>query len=504
MPNHLFDAIFGAKRTSEAPFLVFADGQTLSYRGFLDLAARLANAFVELGVKPGDRIALQAEKSPVNFAAYVAAVEAGGVFLPLNTAYTAAEVDYFVSDAEPRIVICDPANAEKLAPIAEKAGATLLTLDADGKGTLADAAQGQPSEFAPVAREEADLAAILYTSGTTGRSKGAMLSHGNLASNALVLKDYWRFTEADRLVHALPIYHTHGLFTAGNVLASAGGSMIFLPRFDLDQVMAALPGATAMMGVPTFYTRLLTRPDFTRELVSHMRLFVSGSAPLLASTHEEFSARTGHRILERYGMTETSMNTSNPYDGERRPGTVGHALPGSTVRVVDPETREQLPAGDIGMVEVKGPNVFSGYWRMPEKTAEELHEDGFFTTGDLGEMSADGYLTIVGRGKDLVISGGLNIYPKEIEEVIDAIAGVRESAVFGVAHADLGEAAVAAVVRDGSQALTEDEVLSALADRLARFKHPRKVVFVEELPRNTMGKVQKAALRERYADVLKG
>ncbi len=502
MANHLYDTIFGAHRQSEAPFLILPGADTLSCRAFLDMAARFAGAFAALGVEPGDRIAVQVEKSPENYAAYVGAVQAGAVYLPLNTAYTPAELDYFVSDARPRLVICDPANADRLRGIAQKAGASPLTLDAAGKGTLAEAANGQASDFTPVPRDASDLAAILYTSGTTGRSKGAMLSHGNLASNALVLKDIWRFTAADRLLHALPIYHTHGLFTAGNVIAAAGAAMIFLPRFELNAVMATLPNATAMMGVPTFYTRLLSRADFTRDLVSHMRLFVSGSAPLLAATHEEFAARTGHRILERYGMTETSMNTSNPYDGERRPGTVGHALPGTAVRVVDPETRDELPAGEIGMVEVKGPNVFSGYWQMPEKTAEELHADGFFTTGDLGSLSQDGYLTIVGRGKDLVISGGLNIYPKEIEEVIDDLAGVAESAVIGLPHADLGEASVAVVVRDGTRPLTENEVLAALADRLARFKHPRRVVFVDELPRNTMGKVQKAVLRDKYGELL--
>jgi malonyl-CoA/methylmalonyl-CoA synthetase len=328
-----------------------------------------------------------------------------------------------------------------------------------------------------------------------------MLTHRNLASNAATLKDYWRFTAADRLLHALPIYHTHGLFTATNTLLAAGGAMLFLPRFDLDEIFRLLPRATAMMGVPTFYTRMLADPRLDRAAVAHMRLFVSGSAPLLAETHRAFRERTGHAILERYGMTETSMNSSNPYEGERRPGTVGFPLPGISIRITEPETGRPLPVGEIGMIEVKGPNVFKGYWNNPEKTAAEFRADGYFITGDLGRFDEEGYLSIVGRGKDLVISGGLNVYPKEVEEAIDALPGVVESAVIGCPHQDLGEAVTAVVVRAPGAALDEAAVQRALDGRLARFKCPKRVLVVDELPRNSMGKVQKNLLRERYRDL---
>ena len=416
------------------------------------------------------------------------------MFLPLNTAYTGKEVDYFVNDAEPTLFVCSSAREAEFSHL----DAGLLSLDGDGGGSLADAAADQPADFATVARAPDDLAAILYTSGTTGQSKGAMLSHDNLLSNILTLVDYWRFSDQDVLLHALPIFHTHGLFVATNVVLVAGASMIFLPRFDLDAMIANLPRATALMGVPTFYTRLLGDARFDRELVSHMRLFVSGSAPLLAETHVEFEARTGHRILERYGMTETNMNTSNPYDGERRAGTVGLPLPGVEIRITDPESGEPLAAGTTGMVEVRGPNVFRGYWRKPEKTAQEFREDGFFITGDMGVIDSDGYLQIVGREKDLIISGGYNIYPKQIETEIDALDGVVESAVFGAADADLGEVVAAAIVLEDGAELDADAVVEAIRPALARFKLPRKIVFVDELPRNAMGKVQKNILRERH------
>ena len=346
-----------------------------------------------------------------------------------------------------------------------------------------------------------DLAAILYTSGTTGRSKGAMLTHGNLASNALTLVDTWRFTSEDVLIHALPVYHTHGLFTATLTLALAGGSMLWLPKFDADEVLRLLPKATCLMGVPTFYTRLLDHPDLTRGRTAHTRLFISGSAPLLAETHRAFEERTGHAILERYGMTETSMNTSNPYEGKRIAGTVGFPLDEVELRITDPASGETLRQGEIGMIELKGPNVCKGYWRNPEKTAESFRSDGFFITGDLGEIDAQGYVSIVGRGKDLVITGGLNVYPKEVEAEIDALPGVVEAAIIGLPHRDLGEAVTAVVVRAKAAPIDEAAILSALAPRLAKFKLPKRVLFLEDLPRNTMGKVQKAKLREIYASL---
>ncbi|MBT8455749.1 MAG: AMP-binding protein, partial [Alphaproteobacteria bacterium] len=348
---------------------------------------------------------------------------------------------------------------------------------------------------------EDDLAAFLYTSGTTGRSKGAMLMQNNLLSNARTLVDYWRFTDTDVLLHALPIFHTHGLFVATNVTLIAGGSMIYLPKFDIDRMIALLPRSTTMMGVPTFYTRLLDDPRFTRDLTKHMRLFVSGSAPLLSETHVTFEERTGHRILERYGMTETNMNTSNPYDGERRAGTVGFPLPGVELKITNPDTGATLPQGEVGQIEVRGPNVFKGYWQMPEKTAAELRPDGFFITGDLGTIDEDGYVHIVGRNKDLIISGGYNIYPKEIELVLDAQPGVLESAVIGVPHADFGETVLGLIVPAPGARPDLEAIGQSVAASLARFKHPRKLVLLDELPRNTMGKVQKNVLRETYKDI---
>src|SRR6056297_3843829 len=378
--------------------------------------------------------------------------------------------------------------------------AMVETLNADGSGSLTEAAGAMEESFPTVARDIDDLAAFLYTSGTTGRSKGAMLTQGNLLSNARTLTDYWRFTSDDVLLHALPIYHTHGLFVATNVTLLAGGAMIFLPKFDLDAMIARMSGATVMMGVPTFYTRLLDDPRLTRDLAGQMRLFISGSAPLLAETHERFEARTGHRILERYGMTETNMNTSNPYDGERRAGTVGFALPGVELKITNPDTGKTLPDGEVGQIEVRGPNVFKGYWQMPEKTAAELREDGFFITGDLGKIDEDGYIHIVGRNKDLIISGGYNIYPKEIERVLDAQPGVLESAVIGVPHADFGETVLALIVPEAGAAPDLAAIETELRRSLARYKHPRALLIAGELPRNAMGKVQKNVLRDRYGD----
>jgi malonyl-CoA/methylmalonyl-CoA synthetase len=499
MNANLFSRLFDGLDDPDRLAIETIDGQRVSYGDLIARAGQMANLLVSSGVKPGDRVAAQTEKSVPGLLLYLAVVRAGAVYLPLNTAYTLNELEYFITDAEPSMVVCDPARAEGIAAIAAKVGAKVLTLAADGKGSLTDAAATAEPEFATVARADDDLAAILYTSGTTGRSKGAMLTHDNLASNSLSLVDYWRFTDKDVLIHALPIYHTHGLFVASNVTLFARASMIFLPKFDPDLMIRLMARATVLMGVPTFYTRLLQSPALTRESTKHMRLFISGSAPLLADTHREWAARTGHAVLERYGMTETNMNTSNPYDGDRVPGAVGHALPGVTVRVTDPETGKELARETIGMIEVKGPNVFKGYWRMPEKTRSEFRDDGFFVTGDLGKIDTRGYVHILGRGKDLVISGGFNVYPKEIESEIDAMPGVIESAVIGVPHADFGEGVTAVVVCNKGAGVDEASVLKALDGRLAKFKMPKRVFVVDELPRNAMGKVQKNILRDRYA-----
>ncbi len=504
MANPLYDGLFGIHAGNAAPFLHLPDGQVISYRDFLASSAQIANLTAEIGLNPGDRIAAQVEKSPQALALYAACAQAGLVFLPLNTAYTVDELSYFIENSGAALIVCDARSEKSLAHVAQQQGARLETLNADGTGTLPDLARAMPESFATVDRGGDDLAALLYTSGTTGRSKGAMLTQTNLLSNAQALVGKWGFTADDVLLHALPIFHTHGLFVATNVTLAAGSSMIFMPKFDLDQVIASLPGATAMMGVPTFYTRLLDDPRFTRELVSHMRLFVSGSAPLLAETHLQFEQRTGHRILERYGMTETNMNTSNPYDGERRAGTVGFALPGVELKITNPDTGETLPDGEVGQIEVRGPNVFKGYWQMPEKTAAELREDGFFITGDLGRIDEDGYLHIVGRNKDLIISGGYNIYPKEIELVLDDQPGVLESAVIGVPHPDFGETVLGVIVPENGATPDTDAMMEAVRGSLARFKHPRKLVVLDELPRNTMGKVQKNILRAQYQKMFAG
>ena len=497
---NLFETIRSRIASPARPFIIKPDGTTLTYGDMLDRTGQLANALVLAGVEPGDRVAVQVEKSVENFLLYLAALRAGAVYLPLNTAYTLSELDYFIGDAEPKLVVCDPSKRDGLTEVAKQRGvASVETLDAAGKGSLIDAAAGAPKDFADVPRADDDLAAILYTSGTTGRSKGAMLTHNNLSSNAQTLVDYWRFTDKDVLLHALPIYHTHGLFVAGNTITFAGGAMIFLPKFDADEVMRYLPKATSMMGVPTFYTRLLRHPGLTKAACAHMRLFTSGSAPLLAETHDEFQEKTGHAILERYGMTETNMNTSNPYDGDRIAGTVGFPLPGVEVRIADADSGKVLPQGEIGVIEVKGPNVFPGYWRMPDKTKAEFRGDGFFITGDVGKIDERGYVHIVGRAKDLIITGGFNVYPKEVESEIDALPGVVESAVIGCPHPDFGEGVTAVVVLKKDAKPDEKAIIANLESRLAKFKLPKRVLFVDELPRNTMGKVQKNVLREQNA-----
>ncbi len=495
MTNHLFDAIRAAMPAEDATFLSTPSGLRLTYGDLLARSGQMASLLVQSGVAPGDRVAVQVEKSPDAILLYLACVRAGAIFLPLNTAYTLNEVEYFVGDAEPRLVICSADRVEAITAMGPKA---------DTLAAFAARAAGQTPEFADIARGPDDLAAILYTSGTTGRSKGAMLSHRNLASNALTLVGSWRFTRSDVLLHALPIFHTHGLFVATNVILLSGASMIFLTRFDPAEILRLLPQATVMMGVPTFYVRLLQEAGLDQAVTSNIRLFVSGSAPLLAETHDAWRLRTGHAILERYGMTETNMNTSNPYDGPRVAGTVGPPLPGVEVRVVDPETGKELANGEIGMIEIRGPNVFQGYWRMPEKTAAEFRPDGFFISGDLGLIDAAGYVQISGRGKDLVISGGYNVYPKEVEGEIDALDGVVESAVIGLPHRDFGEGVTAVVVRKPGATLGEADVLARLDGRLARYKQPKRVLFVDDLPRNTMGKVQKNVLRETYKDLYAG
>ncbi len=501
MANTLYDTLFGQHQGKTTPFLQMENGTIITHCDFLELTSQYAHQFCKMGLQPGDRVAVQIAKSPQALAVYAACVQAGLVFLPLNTAYTADEVSYFVENSGARVLLCDAKRADALELIAKSCGAVLETMNADGTGSFTAKAAENPIDFTPVSRTADDLAAFLYTSGTTGRSKGAMLTQGNLLSNCQALVKEWEFTADDTLLHALPIFHTHGLFVATNVSLLTGGKVLFLPKFDLDSLLELMSQATAMMGVPTFYTRLLNDPRFTREAVEHMRLFVSGSAPLLAETHVKFQERTGHRILERYGMTETNMITSNPYNGERRAGTVGFPLPGVEIKITDSSTGEELALGEIGDIEVRGPNVFKGYWQMPEKTAEELRENGFFITGDLGQIDEDGYLSIVGRNKDLIISGGYNIYPKEIEVLLDDKEGVLESAVIGVPHPDFGETVVAILVAEKNTDLDLETIADDIGSSLAKFKHPQRILTLPELPRNTMGKVQKKELREQYKDM---
>jgi len=476
-------------------FLRAPNGVRYTYSQLRDESGRFASALQKQGVNLGDRVAVRVEKSPEAVLLYIACLRLGAAFVPINVAYAANEVEYFINDSQPRVIVVDPADkAAGLRPV--------LTLGADGQGSLVDLARSSPAAFVAPSRDLAanSLAAIVYTSGTTGRSKGAMLTRGNLASNATVLAESWRFTPADVLLHVLPLFHVHGLFAAINTVLASGSSMVLLPRFEARQVLQMLPEVTVLMGVPTHYTRLLQEPGLDREVTRGMRLFVSGSAPLLAETHRQFSRRTGHQVLERYGMTETLMNTSNPYDGERVPGSVGPPLRGVAVRIVNPETGSVESTAEVtGTLEIKGPNVFAGYWQDEAKTRGEFTADGWFKTGDLGRIDRNGYLYIVGRVKDLVISGGYNVYPKEVETELDAVAGVLESAVFGVPHPDFGEGVTAAVVLEPDARLSESEILDSVRARLARYKLPKRIVLVDALPRNTMGKVQKNVLRSAYA-----
>ena len=480
---------------ADQPCIFIPDGPLIRYDQLDRESARIAAALRAAGCAPGDRVAVQVDKCWEALALYLACLRAGFVYLPLNTGYQKSELSYFFGDSEPTVVVGRPDSAKALAALRPQA--TVLTLIA-GRGTLLDAARDQADVYEPVRSAPDDLASILYTSGTTGRAKGAMLTHRNLASNALTLVDQWGFTHDDVLLHTLPLYHVHGLFVACHCALLAGARMLWHAKFDARSVIAALPHATVMMGVPTFYSRLLAEPDFGTATCATIRLFVSGSAPLLPATFDEFADRTGQTILERYGMTETGMNTSNPLNGERRCGSVGLPLPGISVRVVD-ERGATCAAGEVGDIQVKGPNVFAGYWRMLEKSREDFTADGYFKTGDIGEVMPDGYLKIVGRAKDLIITGGLNVYPKEIEEKIDALRGVVESAVIAVPDPDFGEAVTAVVVTGKESALTEAGIIAALKADIAAFKVPKHVHFVDNLPRNAMGKVEKSTLRKRYA-----
>jgi malonyl-CoA/methylmalonyl-CoA synthetase len=501
MNDNLFailSARFPKQRTACA--IETTEGQYWSWQDLDFASARIANLLKSLGLPAGSRVAVQVDKSVEAVCLYLATLRAGHVFLPLNSAYQSAEIDYFLQDAEPAVVVCSPANLSWIEPLAQARGARrVYTLSDRGSGSLLEAA-APFTDRCPAARKQAsDMAAILYTSGTTGRSKGAMLSHGNLASNALMLDSYWRWRGSDVLLHALPIFHVHGLFVALHGALLAGARMIWMNRFDPKAVVAHLPRATVFMGVPTMYVRLLDEAAFDATAVRNMRLFISGSAPLLTETFRQFEARTGQRILERYGMSETVMLTSNPYDGNRVAGTVGLPLPGVSARVMD-DKGGLCGCGEIGGIEVRGPNVFGGYWRMPEKTREEFTADGWFKTGDVGRWDENGYLSIVGRSKDLIISGGYNVYPKEIESYLDDMPGVMESAVIGVPHRDFGEAVTAVVVRKPGAALDEAGIIAQLKTQIASFKVPKRVHVVDELPRNAMGKVQKNELRKRYSD----
>ena len=500
-------SLFSAIRAGFAQDLDRTAIETIDPPGFYtgrDLdrgSAMLANLLASLGLPEGSRVAVQTEKSVEALMLYLAVLRAGYVYLPLNTAYQAAEIEYFIGNAEPAVVVCSGKNFGWISKIAFKAGTThVYTLDDDRSGSLLARAAHHSDRHQPVPRRRDDLACILYTSGTTGRSKGAMLTHGNILSNTRTLSEYWGWSRDDVLIHALPLFHVHGLFVAAQAALLNGARMIWLSKFDPQVVVARLPEATVFMGVPTLYVRLLAEAGLTRAVCSHMRLFLAGSAPLLIETFNEWRERTGHTIVERYGMSETSILTSNPYrpqDGERRGGTVGFPLPGVGLRVRD-EQGAACPAGEVGGIEVSGPNVFAGYWRMPEKTKEEFTADGWFKTGDVGRVDADGYVTIVGRSKDLIISGGYNVYPAEVEGFINEMPGVAESAVVGVPHPDFGEAGVAIVVAKPGSTLDDAAIVQTLKNRIANFKVPKRVFVVKELPRNTMGKVQKNLLRDEH------
>lgn len=493
--------MFGSNLDNNKIFLQTEEKQ-VSYENFTILTNKIANILVSQGLNPGDRVAAQVEKSVTQLALYAATIKAGGVYLPLNTAYTPHELNYFISNARPKIIVTAKDTVGELEKLFSSAQAISMTLNADGTGSLGDKLNIAEANFKAASRSEQDLAVIMYTSGTTGKSKGAKLTHQNLASNCEVLEKSWEFSNNDVLLHMLPTYHTHGLLVACNLLAMVGGSMIFLPKFNVENALKWIPKATSMMGVPTYYTRLLDSPKFNKNLSKNIRLFISGSAPLSADTHKMFKKRTGLSILERYGMTETNMSTSNPYRGKRIAGTIGKPLPGVEVRITDRVTGKVLPNDNIGVIEQRGENVFSGYWEMPEKTRESFTPDNFFITGDLAKRDKNGYITLVGRDSDMIISGGLNVYPKEVENHIDQIHEVRESAVIGVPHPDLGEGVVA-VVDLKEKLIDQKKIEDILKPKLAKFKQPKYYIFVEELPRNAMGKIQKASLREQFKELFK-
>ena len=504
MKNHnLFTALRAAFPADLDAVAVETDqGLLYSWRDLDRATAMMANLLASLDLPAGARVAVQVEKSVEAMMLYLATLRAGYVFLPLNTAYQSAEIEYFIDNAEPAVVVCSPKNFGWVSKIAFKAGTqNVFTLGDDRSGSLLERCASCPDQHTAAVMQADDLAAILYTSGTTGRSKGAMLSHDNLLSNALMLKDYWGWTPGDVLIHALPIFHVHGLFVALHGALINGSKMIWCAKFDPKFVVQKLPEATVFMGVPTLYTRLLQEPGLDKHAVRHMRLFLAGSAPLLIETFTEWQTKTGHTILERYGMSETAMLTSNPYSpaqgGERRGGTVGFALPGVTLRVMG-DDGQVLPTGEIGGIQVQGPNIFKGYWRMPEKTKEEFTADGFFKTGDVGKVDERGYITIVGRSKDLIISGGYNVYPAEIEGYINDMPGVAESALVGVPHPDFGEVGVAVVIAKPGASVDAAQITATLKSSLANFKIPKQCFVVAELPRNTMGKVQKNLLRDQY------
>ncbi len=491
-PNFLNDNLFSVYANSNKIFIE-TESQKYSFKEFDDLVNKIANLLIASDLSKGDRVLVKLKKSIFSFALYIASIRAGGIFVPVNNDYTASEIDYFIENSIPYIFISNDESIKKV----QNRNLKTFSLNSDMSGTFLENIKTQNTSFVPIERKKNDIASILYTSGTTGRSKGAMLSHNNLFSNTRELLKIWKFNENDALLHALPIYHIHGLFVACNLCLISGAKIHFIQKFQTEKVIEYLPKSTVMMGVPTFYTRLLESKKLNSQITENIRVFISGSAPLLSETHKEFEKVTGHKILERYGMTETNMNTSNPYDGERRAGTVGIPLPGINIRITDPDTNVKLGSEKIGMIEIKGENIFEGYWTMEEQTKDSFTVDGYFITGDLGKFSSDGYLSIIGRNKDLIISGGLNIYPKEIEVVIDGINYVKESAIIGIPHKDFGEAVLAIVVANNEK-ISETTIMKVIQTKLAKFKQPKKIIFVSELPRNAMGKVQKQTLRDNY------
>lgn len=494
MNQHNLYSLIASRIEVDRPFILSANGICQHSYGELDgKTAQIAHYFSTLGLIKGDRVMVQVEKSAQAIFVYLACLRAGLVYLPLNTAYKKHELQHFIGNAEPKVIICAPGAVDLFNTLTK---ATILTLDENGEGFVAELQEN--ADFQTVHCSENDVAAILYTSGTTGKPKGAMITHGNLASNGLALSSAWDWRDNDVLLHALPIFHIHGLFIALNVALLNSSPVIFLPGFSVDAVVHSLPRATVFMAVPTYYVRLLASNDFNRELCKNVRLFTSGSAPLLPQTFKDFIERTGHTIVERYGMTETGINTSNPTNGPCKPSTVGKMLPGISARIVNDDGLE-VNINETGNLQIKGPNVFIGYWKMPEKTADEFTDDGYFKTGDVASIDNEGYITLVGRSKDLIITGGLNVYPKELESIIDRFPGVKESAVIGLPHPDFGEAVTAVIVKDGTYDIDEDTVTSKLKDKVAGFKVTKRVFFVAELPRNTMGKVQKNILREKFS-----